>query len=245
MASVLGIDIGTSSAKVMLLDVERGVIGVESRGYDVLIPQIGYAQQDPDTWWEAVISCLSRLRTRYSREYREIVSVGLSGQMHGLVMVDRKGKPVRPAILWLDQRTKEECGELDRILSTQLKADVLRNRIFTGFALPSLLWVKKHEPECFRNIHKVMQPKDYIRYKLTGMMGAEVTDASATLMFDVVKRDWAWPVIDLCGFPRELFPQCHESGRSRDRWTGSVLNLQASAPGSRSFTAWVTSRPRV
>jgi len=212
MASVLGIDIGTSSAKVMLLDVERGVIGVESRGYDVLIPQIGYAQQDPDTWWEAVISCLSRLRTRYSREYREIVSVGLSGQMHGLVMVDRKGKPVRPAILWLDQRTKEECGELDRILSTQLKADVLRNRIFTGFALPSLLWVKKHEPECFRNIHKVMQPKDYIRYKLTGMMGAEVTDASATLMFDVVKRDWAWPVIDLCGFPRELFPQCHESG---------------------------------
>ena len=217
MASLLGIDIGTSGTKVMLLDEKTGVAGVESETYQVSIPRMGYAEQDPDVWWEAVLCCLSRLREKYGQCYSEVAGIGFSGQMHGLVMVDADGRPIRPAILWLDQRSTEECDELNERLPKELITGSLRNRIFTGFALPSLLWVKKHESEHFSAIHKVMQPKDYIRYKMTGMFGAEVSDASASLMFDIVKRDWALEIQKLCGFPPSIFPECHESGEIQGR----------------------------
>lgn len=217
MASILGIDIGTSGTKAMLLDEKAGVIGVESGKYDVSIPQIGYSEQDPDLWWEAVLSCLSRLREKYGRYFEAVAAIGLSGQMHGLVMTDENGRPIRPAILWQDQRSEEECLELTELIPERILKESLCNRIFPGFALPSLCWVKKHEPECFDRIYKVMQPKDYIRYKMTGMFGAEATDASASLMFDIVKRDWAWELLDLCGLPRGIFPECRESGEVQGR----------------------------
>ncbi len=212
MAAILGIDVGTSSAKVMLLDAETSACAVESQAYEVEIPQIGWAEQDPTVWWQAVEQCLLRLRERHSRVYAQVAGIGLSGQMHGLVLVDREGKPVRPAILWLDQRSTEECRWLEGEISGEVLRGTLKNRIFTGFALPSLLWVKRHEPEHFAAAYRVLQPKDYIRFQLTGQFGAEVTDASATLMFDVAGRDWAWDVIERCGFPRSLFPACRESG---------------------------------
>lgn len=217
MASILGIDIGTSGTKAMLLDEKTGVIGVESEKYDVSIPQIGYSEQGPDLWWEAVLACLSRLREKYGRDFEAVAAVGFSGQMHGLVMTDRNGRPIRPAILWQDQRSGEECLELAERIPERIRTDSLRNRIFPGFALPSLCWVKKHEPECFDRIYKVMQPKDYIRYKMTGLFGAEATDASASLMFDIVKRDWAWELLGLCGLPEEIFPKCSESGAVQGR----------------------------
>lgn len=212
MAMLLGIDIGTSSTKVMLLDIENGVAGVESQTYDVSIPEPEYAEQDPDIWWEAVLYCIGRLREGHESDFENIVGIGLSGQMHGLVLVDADGNPIRPAILWLDQRSEDECEELKRQLPEEIVRRSLRNRIFPGFALTSLLWVKNHESENFDKIFRVLQPKDYIRYKLTGLFGAETTDASATLMFDVVKRNWAWEILDLCGFPHYIFPECHESG---------------------------------
>ncbi|RDU25253.1 xylulokinase [Anaerosacchariphilus polymeriproducens] len=212
MESILGIDIGTSSLKVMLLDSELGVIGVEAKKYDVSIPQTGYAEQSPELWWEALLYCLKELQKKYLEEYKRITAIGFSGQMHGLVMVDELGIPVRPAILWMDQRSENECMEIQQLLS--LKVDMeetLHNRIFTGFAFPSLMWIKKYEVENYNKIYKIMQPKDYIRYKLTGMIGTEVTDASATLMFDVGKREWAFRVIDKIGLPRNIFPDCYES----------------------------------
>ena len=217
MASLLGIDIGTSGTKVMLLDEKTGVAGIESETYQVSIPRLGYAEQNPDVWWEAVLCCLSRLREKYGKCYSEVAGIGFSGQMHGLVMVDADGRPIRPAILWLDQRSTKECNDLNERIPEDLITGSLRNRIFTGFALPSLLWVKKHEPEHFAAIHKVMQPKDYIRYKITGMFGAEVTDASASLMFDIVKRDWSYELQRMCGFPPSVFPECHESGEIQGR----------------------------
>lgn len=212
MAAILGIDVGTSSAKVMLLEAETGVTAVESEAYEVEIPQIGWAEQDPEVWFAAVERCLIRLRERHGRAYAQVAGIGLSGQMHGLVLVDREGRPVRPAILWLDQRSTEECRWLEREIPGEVFQETLKNRIFTGFALPSLLWVKRHEPERFSAAYRVLQPKDYIRYRLTGRFGAEATDASATLMFDVAGRDWAWEVIERCGFVRSLFPACRESG---------------------------------
>lgn len=225
MAALLGIDIGTSSTKVMLLEPTKGVVGVESEPYDVSIPQMGYAEQSPDMWWEAVLRCISRLQNKYGSCFWETVGIGFSGQMHGLVTVDAAGKPLRPAILWLDQRSKEECGELRTVIPERMLHSSLRNRIFTGFALPSLLWIKKHEPKNFSNIHKIMQPKDYIRYKMTGQFGAEATDASASLLFDVVKRDWAWDLLDLCGLPRNIFPECHEAGEVQGRISHTCAEL--------------------
>ena len=201
----------------MLLDEKSGGAGIEGETYQVSIPRLGYAEQNPDVWWEAVLCCLSRLREKYGKCYSEVAGIGFSGQMHGLVMVDADGRPIRPAILWLDQRSTKECNDLNERIPEDLITGSLRNRIFTGFALPSLLWVKKHEPEHFAAIHKVMQPKDYIRYKITGMFGAEVTDASASLMFDIVKRDWSYELQRMCGFPPSVFPECHESGEIQGR----------------------------
>ena len=227
MRLLLGIDIGTSSTKVMLLDAERGVLGVEKKAYDVSIPRPDYAEQDPELWWSAVLYCIGKLKQTFGALFPHIVSIGLSGQMHGLVLTDKCGQPIRPAILWLDQRSGEECRELNRLIPEEILQDSILNRIFPGFALTSLLWVKKWEPENFARIHRVMQPKDYIRYKLTGLLGSEVTDASATLLFDVVKRQWSWKVMDLCGFPHEIFPDCHESWEIQ----GNVSNACAAATG--------------
>ncbi|WP_276949732.1 xylulokinase [Acetatifactor muris] len=232
MGLLMGIDIGTSGTKVMLLDAEKGVLGVEKKAYDMAIPRPNYAEQDPELWWSAVLHCIGRLRQTFGALFSRIVGIGLSGQMHGLVLTDRRGRPLRPAILWMDQRAGEECRELNRLIPEKILQSCILNRIFPGFALTSLLWVKKWEPEIFAGTGYVMQPKDYIRYKLTGLFGSEVTDASATLLFDVVKRNWAWQVMDLCGFPYEIFPECHESGEiqgnvSRD--CAAVTGLPVSA----------------
>lgn len=234
MASILGIDIGTSGTKVMLLDEKTGVIGVESERYDVSIPKIGYSEQEPELWWKAALACLSRLREKHGGVFEAVSAVGFSGQMHGLVMTDRNGRPVRPAILWQDQRSEEECLELAELIPERIRKDSLRNRIFPGFALPSLCWVKKHEPENFERICKIMQPKDYVRYKMTGMFGAEATDASASLMFDIVKRDWAWELLGLCGLPEEIFPECSESGAVQGR-----ISRECAAQTGLSESAWV------
>ena len=211
MTSILGIDIGTSSIKAMLLDINEGVIGTESKDYDVMIPKLNYAEQDPELWWESLLDVLKRLKEKYTVSYKNIQSIGFSGQMHGLVVVDKDGNSIRPAILWNDQRSEVECQRLKEIIGKKDMREILHNRIFTGFSCASLLWLKEHEPDNFQKIDKIMQPKDYIRYKMTGIIGAEVSDASATLMFDIGKRDWAWAIIQKCGFPTNIFPKCHES----------------------------------
>lgn len=211
MAAVLGIDIGTSGTKVMLLNTESGEQWVEKESYDIMIPQTGYAEQNPDLWWHAVVSCLQRMRRKKKDLYCEVSVIGLSGQMHGLVMTDENGRPIRPAILWNDQRSEEECGVLRRLIPDKLQKECLKNWIFPGFAFPSLFWVRSHEPEVFGQAVHVMQAKDYVRFRMTGCIGAEVSDASATLMFDIVKRDWAWEILELCGMDESLFSDCHES----------------------------------
>ncbi|MCI8282774.1 MAG: xylulokinase [Lachnospiraceae bacterium] len=211
MASILGIDLGTSSIKAMLLDTEKGVIGIESRSYDVEIPALGYAQQSPREWWESLCAISQALKEKYPGSFEEIKAIGLSGQMHGLVLTNKKGEVLRPAILWLDQRSGTECGEIMERVKQENWEGILQNRVFPGFAFPSLLWVKRQEPEIYRNIHKLMQPKDYIRYRLTGEIGAEVSDASASLMFDLKRREWAYSVTESFGIEAKLFPECRES----------------------------------
>lgn len=208
---LLGIDVGTSSIKAMLMEENGNIIGTEAQGYDVEIPHSGWAEQNPRVWWRGLCDILQSMRAAYPNEMDSLKGIGLSGQMHGLAAVDVNGNPVRPAILWMDQRATGELKEIDGKIPRHMQAQIFHNRIFNGFALPSLLWIKNREPGNFEKIYKVFQPKDYIRYCLTGEMGTEVSDASASLMMDIGKRKWAEESLKSLGIPLDILPVPGES----------------------------------
>lgn len=220
MSVILGIDLGTSSVKAMLLDSVKGVIAVESSSYEVSIPQEGYAEQDPEVWWQETKRVLEHLKDKNEEAFNGIEAVGFSGQMHGIVVVDREGRPLRPAILWLDQRSRKELEFITHELGFEKMGEVFRNRAFTGFAFPSLMWLKDHEPEILSQAGAVLMPKDYIRFKITGVLASDVTDASATALFDTAGRNWAWDIIRSFGLPEAIFPVCGESMERAGRVTG-------------------------
>lgn len=208
---VLGIDIGTSSIKAMLLDTDIGVVATAKKVYGVDIPEPDCAEQNPEIWWISLVYVLEQLKSSNEIAYRSISAIGFSGQMHGLVLVDKNGKPVRPAIIWLDQRTKKQLREIENILSEARMGEVFCNRVSCGFAFPSLLWVREMEPENFSKVSFVLCPKDYLRMKITGEVGVEAVDASSTGMFAISDHDWAWEVIDTFQLPRDIFPKVAES----------------------------------
>lgn len=210
MSVILGIDLGTSSVKAMLLDSCQGVLGVEASKYDVRIPEEGYAEQEPLKWWEETKKIILKLKDRYGEAFQNIKAVGFSGQMHGIVLTDEKGSPLRPAILWLDQRSKRELEQIHEKMDFDKMGSIFKNRVYTGFGFPSLLWIKEHEPEILRKTKAVMMPKDFIRYKMTGKTASDVTDASSTTVFDTAKRTWAYDVIEEFGLPKDIFPPCGE-----------------------------------
>ena len=229
MSVLLGIDIGTSSSKVMLLEAGKGILGVKALDYDVGMPKENYAEQDPDEWWNAVVWILKELHKDYPDAFSRIDGISLSGQMHGCVVVGKEGQPLRPGIIWLDQRSQKQLDEIyDKFGIEQVKK-IIHNRIFTGFAFPSLLWIRENEPQVFEKIDKVLLPKDYIRYKMTGRFGTEASDASSTTGVDIKKRDWAWELIDLFKMPRYIFPKCHES----TELAGCITNECARVTGLR------------
>lgn len=211
MRTILGIDLGTSSVKAMLFDAEQGVIAVRAEEYGVDIAHPGWAQQSPALWWESLVRVLRWLESHYREAYRSVCAVGYSGQMHGMVLTDAKGQPVRPAVIWLDQRAGRQLEEIGAALSEEDMGNVFCNRVSSGFAFPSLLWVREQEPEIFARAAHFLSPKDYIRYKMTREIGAEVVDASSTTLFATGERDWAWEVIDRFHLPPQLFPKVHES----------------------------------
>lgn len=211
MAVILGIDIGTSGVKAMLLDTEAGPLAVRAKEYGVTIPCPGYAEQEPELWWASLKETLSGLREERPKEYQAVAAVGYSGQMHGLVLVDEAGDPIRPAIIWLDQRSKEQVEKISSRMTEKEMGEVFCNRVGSGFAFPSLLWVKENEPEVLTKTAAVLCPKDYLRMKMTGEAGAEVVDASSTCMFSTRDRDWAWDIIDRFGLPGRIFPKVEES----------------------------------
>lgn len=204
---ILGIDLGTSSVKAALLDARTGILGNASRDYTVDIPHPGRGEQNPETWWQSLLETLAELRRQYPGPFRAVSAVGLSGQMHGIVLVDADNRPLRPAILWMDSRASDIAKELETRLGRENVARILHNRIFPGFALPSLVWVKKHEPDIYKKIAWALSPKDYIRLRLTGEIGSECSDASATAMFDVGKGMWANDILEHCGIDAKILPR--------------------------------------
>ncbi|MGH2857679.1 MAG: xylulokinase [Solirubrobacteraceae bacterium] len=187
MSCLVGIDVGTSAVKGLAIDEDGTVLARASAGYPLSTPRPGWAEQDPELWWRATRSVLARLIGRSGTP----CGIGLSGQMHGLVALDRAGRPLRPAILWNDQRTGAECRRIERRLGLHRLIAETGNRALPGFTAPKLLWLRRHEPDLYGRIARIALPKDYVRLRLCGEHVTDVSDASGTLLLDVAHRRWS------------------------------------------------------
>lgn len=204
MARLLGIDVGTSALKALLIDETGAVIRSASAEYALSTPEIGWAEQNPEDWWTACQACLAQID-----EVPD--AIGLTGQMHGSVFLDSQGQVVRPALLWCDQRTKRQCAEIEARLGKDAVVAVTCNPILPGFQLPKVVWLQENEPESFRQVSRVLLPKDFIGYRLTGHLQTEPSDASGTGAFHVPERRWSHEVLESLGLDKSLFPDCAES----------------------------------
>jgi xylulokinase len=201
---LVGLDVGTTGVKALAITPDGELVTSAEEGYDLSSPQPGWAEQDPEDWWQASQEALGRLGAEPDR-------IGLSGQMHGLVCLDDGGKVLRPAILWNDQRTAAECAEIEERVGLERLIALTGNRALTGFTAPKLLWLRRHEPEVYERIHRIVLPKDYVRYRLTGEWAIDVADASGTLLFDVASRRWSAEVLAALEIPPEWLAPVSES----------------------------------
>ncbi|MGL4510847.1 xylulokinase [Cetobacterium sp.] len=202
----LGIDLGTSAVKLLLLDKNGKIVKTVSKEYGVNYLNSNWAEQNPEEWWSAVCHGLKDILDENIKE--ELKSISFSGQMHGLVVLDEEDKVIRPAIIWCDQRTEKECIELN---SLPWLGKVTGNQALTGFTAPKILWLKNNEYENFQKIKKIMLPKDYIAYKLSKIHGIDVSDASGTLILNVLERKWAKEMIEYLGIREENLGKVFES----------------------------------
>lgn len=207
----LGIDLGTSSVKVLALKENGDIIGSVTREYPVYYPKNNYAEQDPLDWWNGVKDAIKELVNKHKELTTNVKSISFSGQMHGLVALDKKNDVLIPAILWCDQRTQEECDDITNGLSQEKLRQYTGNKALTGFTAPKILWVKKNQPEIFEKISHIMLPKDFIQFKLTNIYATDVSDASGTLLFDVENRKWSKEMLDFIGIDEEILPKIYES----------------------------------
>ena len=221
----IGIDLGTSSVKVLAV-AEDGAIRKEvTREYALSFPQPGWSEQEPADWWEAVTGCLREITAEIPAE--DIAGVGCAGQMHGLVVLDEEDRVIRPAILWNDGRTQPETDWLNEEIGRETLTARTGNIAFAGFTAPKILWMRKNEPEKFARIRKIMLPKDYINYLLTGVFSTDYSDASGMLLLDVEHKCWSREMMEVCSVTEEQLPKLYESFEV----TGTVCRKAAEVTG--------------
>ena len=206
MGCVIGVDLGTSSVRVVALTEKGEVAALHGAEYPILQPAPGFAEQSPSDWWSATCNCLRKVTDELRSSSQEVVAVGMSGQMHGLVLLDAAGVPLRDAIIWPDGRTADICAEWDRTIGAGKVGAITGLPIATGFLAPSLAWVRRNEPEIYRRAARVTLPKDYVRFRLTGVLATDDSDASGTLLFDVARRRWSDELIRRFGLDASLLP---------------------------------------
>jgi xylulokinase len=204
LTQLVGLDVGTTGVKALALSPEGDVLARTEASYELSTPHPGWAEQDPEDWWRAAEEVLAALGGQPT-------AIGLSGQMHGLVVLDDRDRVLRPAILWNDQRTALECAEIEAQVGLARLVELTGNRALTGFTAPKLLWLRRHEPEIFGRIAHVLLPKDYVRLRLTGERASDVSDASGTLLFDVAKRRWSDELVQELGLDPAWLPRALES----------------------------------
>ena len=212
MMYFIGADLGTSALKLLLCKKDGEIISSVSKSYNVCYPHPGWSEQDPYDWWNAFVEGVRELTAGVDKS--KIVALSVAGQMHGLVILDKEDEVIRPAILWNDGRTHAETDYLNFDVGESALLDMTANIAFAGFTAPKILWVKNNEPESFARISKIMLPKDYINYRLTGIHACDYSDASGMLLLDVEKRCWSKRMLDLCGISEEQMPLLFESFES-------------------------------
>ncbi len=193
----IGVDLGTSAVKLLLMDSQGEIRNIVSKEYPLYFPNPGWSEQKPEDWYAQTIAGIKELLKDFDKS--QVAGISFGGQMHGLVILDENDEVIRPAILWNDGRTYEECDYLNNVIGKEKLSEYTANISFTGFTAPKILWVKNKEPENFARIHKIMLPKDYIAYKLTGVHCTDVSDASGMLIFDVKNRCWSKEMCEICG----------------------------------------------
>ena len=205
----IGIDLGTSSVKILLMEGDGTVKKIVSREYPLSFPKPGWSEQNPSDWYTQTMDGLKELLQEADK--RQVAGISFGGQMHGLVILDKEDNVIRPAILWNDGRTTEECDYLNHTIGTDKLSEYTANIAFAGFTAPKLLWLSKHEPDNFAKIDKIMLPKDYLAYRLTGVHATDVSDASGMLLLDVKNRKWSQEMCDICHISIEQLPELFES----------------------------------
>ena len=211
-AKLLGIDVGTGGTRAVLLDEAGRVLGAATAEHAAMsCPKAGWAEQEPQDWWRAACLAIRECMAKAGARGTEVTGIGVTGQMHGLVLLDARGEVLRPSILWCDQRTAEQCRAITERVGARRLIELTANPALTGFTLPKILWVREHEPDIWSRTRAVLLPKDYVRYRMTGGFATDVADASGTLLFDVVNRRWSGAMLESFGVMVELLPKVFES----------------------------------
>ena len=205
----VGVDLGTSSVKLLLMEENGEIRNIVSKEYPLYFPKPGWSEQKPEDWWEQFVAGMKELLSGI--DHNEVDGISFGGQMHGLVILDENDNVLRPAILWNDGRTQEECDYLNITVGREKVSSYTANMALTGFTAPKILWVKKHEPDIFKKIAKIMLPKDYLAYRLSGVHCTDVSDASGMLLFDVKNKCWSKEMIEIVGIREEQLAKIFES----------------------------------
>lgn len=208
----VGIDLGTSAVKLLLMDSEGKICNIVSKEYPLYFPKPGWSEQNPEDWYEQTIVGMKELLK--DADLSKVAGISFGGQMHGLVILDKEDRVIRPAILWNDGRTSKECDYLNHVIGQEKLSQYTANIAFTGFTAPKILWVRDNEPENFARIEKIMLPKDYLAYRLTGVHCTDASDASGMLLYDVKNRCWSKEMCDICGIQESQLARCFESYES-------------------------------
>lgn len=230
---LLGIDISTTTAKALLIDHTGIVLAVGSTPLSLSTPRPLWSEQNPEDWWLGAVSSIQQVLTETRISPSDIAAIGLTGQMHGLVLLDEKGQTLRPAILWNDQRTAAECDEIRKRVGKEHLIQITGNDALTGFTAPKILWVQQNEPDIYARARHILLPKDYIRFRLTGKYAMDKADGSGTILFDLHSRNWSPEILSTLGIPAEWLPPTYEG----PEFTGQIsieaarqTGLQAGTP---------------
>ena len=201
----IGVDLGTSAVKLLLMEADGSIKNIVSKEYPLSFPNPGWSEQSPDDWWNAVVAGIKELTDGFDAS--KVAGISFGGQMHGLVILDQDDNVIRPAILWNDGRTTKETNYLNDVIGKDKLSQYTANIAFAGFTVPKILWVKENEPENFAKIAKIMLPKDYIAYKMTGVHSCDYSDASGMLLMDVKNKCWSKEMMEICSVKEEQLPK--------------------------------------
>jgi xylulokinase len=244
MAYMLGIDVSTTATKALLIDDRGDVVDVAAVEYSFQTPHPLWSEQAPDLWWQGAIQGIRQLLARTGVDPAQIAGIGLTGQMHGLVLLDGQGHVLRPAILWNDQRTAVECEAIHARVGRERLIRITGNEALTGFTAPKILWVANHEPDLYARAEHVLLPKDYVRYRLTGAFGTDKAGAAGTLLMDLKARDWSPEILEALDIPAAWLPSTHEGPEITGRISEEAAALTEDVVGMTFIATSVLIQPK-